>query len=189
MDILKHDPLSCLSSVSQASCCDFFLSLSHGNINESSVRHKLVVLSSNSLNFWSWINTREQNEEDWSRWRSFLVSGKDVEGWSFNVLNSQVVGYEFSKGTRESVWSDGSEQKKSVEETDVFETLWKLSNFSFFFLVPLSPLKSLVLHVGYQVIEGLDNFKSFDRWPNRFGDEFKTVGLVRWVKSDFLLDE
>jgi hypothetical protein len=68
MDILKHNPLSSLSSICQASSSDFFLTLSHGNHNEGSIRHEFVLLSSNGFDIGSWVNTREQNEEDWCLW-------------------------------------------------------------------------------------------------------------------------
>lgn len=90
MHILEHSPVSNLGSFLEGLDGDFFLTLSHGNIDKGSIRDADSLSLSDSFDFWGRIYTREQNEEDGYSREHLLVAFEDIERLLFNVSFSKV---------------------------------------------------------------------------------------------------
>jgi len=58
--------------------------LSHGNIDESSLLDRHTILSTNSLDFWSGIDSWEEHEEYGGLRVHFSISSEDIEWSLFN---------------------------------------------------------------------------------------------------------
>lgn len=85
MDILEHNPVTLLSTVKDSLLGSIFLTLTHGNIDETAIVSRYIKCSSNSFDIRSGVNTREKYEEDRNSLRSFLESFNNVEGRLFNI--------------------------------------------------------------------------------------------------------
>lgn len=85
MDILEHNPVTLLSTVKDSLLGSIFLTLTHGNIDETAIVSRYIKSSSNSFDIRSGINTREKYEEDRNSLRCFLESFNNVEGRLFNI--------------------------------------------------------------------------------------------------------
>jgi hypothetical protein len=115
MHVLEHYPVSDLTSLLEGLDSILLLTLSHRNVDELFVLESFSILLSDQFDFWSWINTREENEESWSLWVHFRVRLHNVKWCGFNIfgshLNFDIVGKSIGKSIR----SDSSEQKNSME--------------------------------------------------------------------------
>lgn len=98
MDVLEHNPVSGGGRFEESFLGSFFLTLSHGNIDESSVGDRDVELGAAFLDVRSWVHTREQHEENGSVGSGFVVSLHHVERRLFNVLGSHLVFNEHVEG-------------------------------------------------------------------------------------------
>jgi len=90
MDVLEHNPLTVLGRVNKAVFSNLLLTLSHGDVSESSVSGRFSYRSTNSLNNRSGIFTREKYKEDRSFLSGLLVINEEVESGLFNELFSHV---------------------------------------------------------------------------------------------------
>lgn len=88
MHILEHAPVTLFGGLLEHNVSVFFLTLTHRNVSESTGVNGLVVCETNLLHIRSWVDTREQNEEDGCLRLGFLVKFEDVERWLLNELNA-----------------------------------------------------------------------------------------------------
>jgi hypothetical protein len=68
MHILEHAPMAFLCSLCKNQVSVVFLTLTHGNVGESTSLNSLVICETNLLNIGSWVNTWEQYEECRNLW-------------------------------------------------------------------------------------------------------------------------
>ena len=85
MEILKQHPVSFLSGIEQGLLGDRFLTLTHGNVGELLVEDGDVVFGSNSFDFGSGVDTREEHEEDGDFVGGFREGFEDIEGRLLNI--------------------------------------------------------------------------------------------------------
>lgn len=77
--------MSLLGSIEKSIFCRFFLTLAHRNVSELLVTYRNIVFCSYSLYFRSWVNSREQDEEDWNSVVGLSKGLENVEGRLLNV--------------------------------------------------------------------------------------------------------
>lgn len=58
-----------------------------------------------------------------------------------------------------------------MEFLKFFESFWQICDFSLFFVVPFSPLQSILVQTQAQTRKFLDGLQGFASGPNLFGDE------------------
>jgi len=110
MYVLEHAPVTSFSCFFECLDSIVFLTLSHGNVNECSIGNGLSILSSNQFDFWSWINTWEKHEEDWSLDISLWVSSFNIEWLLFNIVSSHVLSNKLSQSIGKSIRSKSSQE-------------------------------------------------------------------------------
>jgi len=110
MYVLEHAPVTCFSSFLECLDSVVFLTLSHGDVNEGTIRDLLAICCTNQFDFWSWINTREKHEEDGSLDICFWICCHDVKWLLLYIFFAHVLSDELSQSICESVWSKCSQK-------------------------------------------------------------------------------
>lgn len=146
MHILEHAPVTFLGGLGKHNVSVLFLTLSHGNVGEGTSFDGFVVCETNLLDIWSWVDSWEKHKEGWNVWLGLLVDFEDIEGWLFDVLQTEPFSDVLYEGTSKSVWSHSSQEQESVEESAVLESSWQFNGLSLLIHVPLTPLKGLAFH-------------------------------------------
>lgn len=108
MYVLEHAPVSSFTSFLKSFNSIVFLTLSHRNIDEGSISNGLSIILTNQFNFWRWINTREEHEENWSLNICFWICISDVEWFLLNILRPHVLSNELCQSICKSIWSESS---------------------------------------------------------------------------------
>ena len=124
MHILDHDPVSFLSGFFQGVDRDVFLTLSHRDVDEALLVAALAINSTDTLDIWGWINTREEHEQDGHSDSHHIVNVLHLESWLLNELFTETLYDVLSESTLETVRSHRSQEKQSVETGAVFHRLW-----------------------------------------------------------------
>lgn len=86
MHVLEHGPLACLASVMKHLDGALFLTLSHGNVDESSIIAALASSTADLLDIRSGIHTGEEYKEDGSDSVGLSVQLEDIEGFLIDVF-------------------------------------------------------------------------------------------------------
>jgi hypothetical protein len=143
MYVLQHDPVTFLRAIEDGFLSTVFLTLTHGNINETSIVRSDVISSSDSLDFRSGIDTWEEYEEDGHSLRGFCEGFSDAERWLLNVSFTHLFMNESTECRWQSIRSECSKNEQSVEWLQILEGFRKISGFGFFFTVPFLPLEDI----------------------------------------------
>ena len=74
------------SCVEEGIFCWFLLTLTHGDVCEFFVKSGDIELGCNTLNFGRWVDSREQNKEDWNTVVGLGESFENAERRLLNIL-------------------------------------------------------------------------------------------------------
>lgn len=140
MNILKHNPVSSLSAFKDGFFGRFFLTLSHGNIDKSSVVSSNIKFGSYFFYFGGGIYSWEKHKEHGYIFGTFLEGFENIERTLFYIFLSHFFSNKIRECRSYSIGSHGSQKHQSVEFGDFFEGFRQISNFGFFILVPFFPL-------------------------------------------------
>ena len=76
--------MALFSCVEESIFCWFLLTLTHGDVCEFFVKSGDIELGCDTLNFGRWVDSREQNKEDWN---TVVGLGKSFENAERRLLN------------------------------------------------------------------------------------------------------
>lgn len=91
MYILDHHPIAYFTSVLESIDGEFFLALTHRNIDKRTFYNSFVIQFANFLNFRRWINSWEQNKEHGGLNIGFRERRLDIKRGLFNVFQAHIV--------------------------------------------------------------------------------------------------
>jgi hypothetical protein len=189
MYILEHDPVTLLGAVVDCFFGDFFLSLSHGDVDESTVFGCDVKFFTRPFDLRGRIDSGEEDEEYRDLVGGLFKHLEDVKGRLFNVALAKFFHYEITHGGGESVGPHGSEKKEFVEFRDFLEGLGKVGDLGVGLSVPLLPLKDIGFEGLAEPGKGGDLFKFLDGRPDGFSEErSQTLGDGSGVQIHFTDD-
>jgi hypothetical protein len=116
MHILEHSPLASLASVMEHLNGTFFLTLSHGNVNESSIVARLASSAANLFDFGSGIHTGEEHEEDRGDSVGLGVQLEDIERILIDVFSTHTLLNIDVKSTAKAIGSHCAKQEHAMEQ-------------------------------------------------------------------------
>ena len=108
MYVLEHDPMSLFTCIVKCLDSNIFLTLSHGNIKESTLLDRYSTLSPNSLYIGSGVNSREEHEENRCLWVHFCVCSEDIKWSLFYKSFTKILEHKLCECTRQSIGSECS---------------------------------------------------------------------------------
>ena len=86
MDILEHDPVTSFTSILKTLDSVLLLTLTHGNIDESTIAQYFLILFTDQFNFGCWIDTREEHKEGWSDFVHFTFAILNIKWFGFDIF-------------------------------------------------------------------------------------------------------
>ena len=78
--------MALFSCVEESIFCWFLLTLTHGDVSEFFVKSGDIELGCDTLNFGRWVDSREQNKEDWNTVVGLGESFENAERRLLNIL-------------------------------------------------------------------------------------------------------
>lgn len=85
MHVLQHNPVTVTSRIEQSFFGSHFLTLSHGNVDESSVLNGNILSSADSLDIGSGITTREKHKEYRCISIRFFITFENIKRLLLNI--------------------------------------------------------------------------------------------------------
>jgi len=111
MHVLEHAPVALLSGLLKHDVGVFFLTLTHRNVGESTSIDRLVVSETNLFHVGSWVDTREQHEEDCSLRLCLSVKIEHIKGRLLDKFKSEPLRYVLNQCARQSIRSHRSQEE------------------------------------------------------------------------------
>lgn len=155
VDIVERDPVAVLCSLDERFVCTVFLSLTHGNFDESVVRDRLVVLNTSFADVFGWFYAGEEHKEEWDRAVALKHSLAHAERRFVAIPNASAFGlfgvhfalHVVFECLLHAILTECAQEQQLFKVRLFVNLLREASGLRIRFLVPFAPLYRHIGHV------------------------------------------
>jgi hypothetical protein len=129
MHVLKHHPVSVSGRIEKSFFSPHFLTLSHRNVDKSSILDRNILSGSDSFDIRSRVTTREKHKEYRGVSIRFFVTFENIEWLLLHIRFSHYFIDKQSQGRQNSIWPQSPQQQQFMEHLNIFESFRKICQF------------------------------------------------------------